>query len=96
MAQNEDLDYNISDVAIPDPEDKTQDPDKPNKSVLKEVQKYLGEQIIRHNTFDVITPEAENIMTTQQQVEMHKQIVSHLRTVKEIIDNKIKELKNNA
>ncbi len=92
MAGTEDVPYNVSDFATPEPEQQP-DGDQVNKSVLVEVQKYLEKHIKRHNTFDVIAPEAEGVMTTQQQVEMHKQVVSHLRDVKRLIDDKIKELR---
>lgn len=91
MAENEDIDYHVSDHATPEPDNK-EDDDQPNKSVLLEVRKYLDEQIKKHNTFDVIAPEAEGVMTTQQQVEMHKQVVTHLRNIKTMVNDKIKEL----
>lgn len=92
MAETEDVPYSVSEHATPEPE-RQDDSDQPNKSVLIEVRKYLDEQIAKHNTFDVIAPEAEGIMTTQQQVEMHKQVVVNLRNVRTIVNDKIKELK---
>lgn len=92
MADNEDLDYShIPDHATS--EDKKQpDEDQPNKSVLLEVQKYFKEAIAEHNSFDVIDLTEAAKMNSTQQIAVHKQVVHHLRTVKTMIDNKIKEL----
>ena len=89
----EDIPYEVSEFATPEPDKKADDVDQPNKSVLIGVSKYLDEKIIEHNTFDVIEPAAEGVMTTQQQVQMHKQVVVHLRNIKSEIDDKIKELR---
>lgn len=91
MAETEDVDYTVGEHATPEPE-KKEDEDQPNKSVLLEVQEYLDSKIVEHNTFDVIEPGGEDIMTTQQQVQMHKQVVTHLRHIKTMIDDKVKEL----
>ena len=93
MAQTEDIDNEVSDFAIPDDDNTTPDPDQNNKSVLIKVSKYLEEKIIEHNSFDAIVPEAENIMSTQQQVQMHKNVVIHLRNIKSEIDTKVERLK---
>jgi hypothetical protein len=93
MAQTEDIPYEVSDFATPEPEKRTDDVDQPNKSVLIGVSKYLDQKILEHNTLDVIEPAAEGVMTTQQQVALHKQVVIHLRNIKSEIDNKIKELR---
>lgn len=93
MAQNEDIDYTVSDFATPEPDKKTNDEDQPNKSVLLEVQKYLKEAIAEHNTLDLIDLTEQAKMTPTQQVAVHKLVVNHLRNVKTEIDNKIKELK---
>ena len=93
MAETEDIPYEVDDFATPDEEaPKGADVDQPNKSVLKSIQKYLVDAIAEHNSLDVVEPGGENTMTTQQQVQMHKQIVAHLRSIKVQIDNKIKEL----
>lgn len=91
MGQTEDIPYNVSDHATPEPEEE-QDPDQPNKSVLKDILKYLDEQIKIHNSLDLVEPNAEQIMTTQQQVAVQKQVVAHLRDIRSQISNKIKEL----
>lgn len=91
MAQTEDIDYTVSDFATPEREVE-QDPDQPNKGVLLEVQKYLDEAIVEHNTLDVIDLTEAGKMTPTQQVAVHKLVVNHLRSVKTIVDNKIKEL----
>lgn len=91
MSQTEDVPYNVSDFATAEPE-KEQDPDQPNKGVLQSVLKYLDEQIKTHNSLDLIEPNAEQIMTAQQQVAVQKQVVAHLRSIRSDISNKIKEL----
>lgn len=92
MAENEDIPYEVSEFATPEPE-KQPDEDRPNKPVLIEAVKYLDVQIKKHNSLDVIAPDAEGIMTTQQQVVVHKEVVTHLRNVRQLISNKIMELK---
>lgn len=87
----EDVPYNVSEFATPEPE-KQPDPDQPNKSVLLEVQKYLKEAIAEHNSFDVIDLTEKAKMTPTQQIAVHKLVVNHLKSVKVEIDNKIKEL----
>lgn len=93
MAETEDVPYNTPDFATPDKPQTANDPDKPNKSVLKATLKYLDEQIAKHNSLDLVEPNAEQIMTTQQQVAVQKQVVSHLRQIRIDINNKVEELK---
>lgn len=93
MPQTEDIPYEVSDFATPEPEKKADDVDQPNKSVLVELSEYLASKIEEHNSLDVIEPAAEGVMTTQQQVAVHKSIVIHLRAIKQEIDNKVKELR---
>lgn len=92
MEPTEDVPYSVSDHATPEPTAPV-DADQPNKSVLKNTLKYLDEQIAAHNSLDLVEPNAEAIMTTQQQVAVQKQVVTHLRNIRTEIDNKIKELK---
>lgn len=89
---NEDIIGDVEPFAIEDEPDRTPDPDQNKKSVLRKIQKYLKTQIAKHNSFDVIEPAAEGVMTTQQQVQLNKQLVIHLRNIKEEIDTKLKEL----
>jgi len=91
MAETEDIPYNVSEFATPEDERQSDD-DQPNKSVLLEVQKYLSEAIEEHNTIDTIDLTEAAKMTPTQQIAVHKLVVSHLRDVKTIVDNKIKEL----
>lgn len=91
MSEIEDVPYNVSEFATPEPEKRT-DEDQVNKSVLIEIQKYLQEAIDEHNSLDVIDLTMPGKMNPTQQVAVHKLVVSHLRSVKEIVDNKIKEL----
>lgn len=89
----EDIPYSVSDFATPDPDKKAADIDQPNKSVLVEIQKYLKEAIGEHNSLDVIDLNIVDKMSPTQQVALHKLLVSHLRNIKQVIDNKVKELK---
>lgn len=91
MSQTEDVPYNVSDFATPEPE-KRQDPDQPNKGVLLEVQKYLKEAIQEHSTIAVIDLTEQAKMTPTQQIAVHKVVVQHLQNIRSTIDNKIKEL----
>lgn len=91
MAETEDIPYNVSEFATSEDE-KQADDDQPNKSVLLEVQKYLEEAIAEHNTVDCIDLTEQAKMNPTQQIAVHKVVVSHLRDVKTIVDNKIKEL----
>ncbi len=90
MGQNEDIPYTVDDFAIAEPERK-QDDNQPNQSVLKDIQKYLKEAIAEHNTFDTIDLTEQAKMNPTQQIAVHKQVVAHLRNIKSVIDNKIKE-----
>lgn len=92
MSQTEDVPYNVSEFATPEPE-KQADEDQPNKSVLIEVQQYLKEAIDEHNSFDVIDLTEQAKMTPTQQIAVHKSIVHHLKAVKTEVDNKLKELR---
>lgn len=95
MAETEDVPYSVSEFATPEDE-KQPDEDQPNKSVLVEMQKYLREAIAEHNTFDVVNlPDnatKEEKVAAFDMMAIHKGLVMHLRTVKTMIDNKIKEL----
>lgn len=91
MAQAEDIPYAVSDFATPDKE-READPDEPNKSVLKDIQKYLREAIYEHNTLDLIDLTEAAKMTPTQQIAVHKLVANHLQNIKSTIDNKIKEL----
>jgi hypothetical protein len=87
----EDIDYNVAEFATS--EDKKQlDPDQPNKSVLFEVQKYLKKAIVEYNTVDGIDLTEAAKMTPTQQIAVHKLVVNHLRSVKRMVDDKLKEL----
>lgn len=93
MGPTEDVPYtNIDDFATPEKENK-KDPDQPNKSVLIEVSEDLGEAIEAHSGFDVIDLTEASKMNPTQQIAVHKLVVSHLKSAKLNIDNKIKELK---
>lgn len=96
MAETEDVPYEVSDFATPDKEEE-QDPDQPNKSVLLEVAEYCEKQIAEHNTFDVINLPAnakpEEKVAAFDDMAIHKGVAMHLRNIKSMIDDKLKELK---
>ena len=91
MAETEDIPYAVSEFATPEDE-KEPDEDQPNKSILLEVQKYLAEAIEEHNSMDVIDLTEASKMNPTQQIAVHKLVVNHLRAIKTVVDNKIKEL----
>lgn len=94
MEPTEDVPYTApADFAIPDKEQPKEDVDKPNKSVLYDAVKYLDEVIAEHNTLDVIDLEERAKMTPTQQVAVHKLVTTHLRNIKDIINEKLKELR---
>lgn len=88
----EDVPYEVSDFATPDPEKKPDDVDKANQSVLKSVQKYLTEAIAEHDSFDIIDLTEQAKMTPTQQIAVHKLVKNHLTNIKSEIDDKLKEI----
>lgn len=93
MAQTEDIDYTVSDFATPDKKEEQVDEDQPNKSVLLEVQKYLAEAITEHNSLDTIDLTETAKLNPGQQIAVSKLVVNHLRSIKSMVDDKIKELR---
>lgn len=91
MAETEDVDYTVSDFATPEKEDEP-DEDQAYKGVLLSVQQYLDDAITEHNTFDVIDLNQPGKMNPTQQIAVHKLVVNHLRSVRSIVNNKLKEL----
>lgn len=89
--ETEDIPYSAPEFATPE-EEKQSDDDQPNKSILLEVQKYLDEAIVEHNSMDVIDLSESFKLNPGQQIAVAKQVVNHLRAVKTIVDSKIKEL----
>lgn len=92
MAQTEDVPYTAPDFVTPDDE-REEDPEQPNKGVLVETQKYLDEAIAEHNTLDVVDLMEQAHMSPTQQIAVHKLVVQHLRNIKAVIDDKVKELR---
>lgn len=88
----EDVPYEVSDFATPDPVKKPDDVDKANQSVLKSVQKYLTEAIAEHDSFDIIDLTEQAKMTPTQQIAVHKLVKNHLTNIKSEIDDKLKEI----
>lgn len=93
MAETEDIPYSVGEHATPEPDKSADDVDKPNKSVLLDVRKYLDEAIVEHNSLDVIDLTEQAKLTPGQQIAVAKQVVNHLRNVKNVVEEKIKELK---
>ena len=88
----EDIPYTAPDFATPDKETEKADPDQPNKSILKDIQKYLKEAIVEHDSVDQIDLTEKAKMTPTQQIAVHKLVKAHLENIKSTIDTKIKEL----
>jgi len=94
---NEDEDFLISGevdgFAVPDDIDDSiaEEELSTETKLIQEIRGYLKDAIDTHNSFDAIIPEAEGVMTTQQQVQMHKSVVIHLRHIQQTINAKIKE-----
>lgn len=97
MSQTEDIPYEVSDFATPEPEKKVDDVDQPNKSVLIEVLKEIESDIIAQNTFSSIslpqnaTPEQK--IAVFDEIAIHKGLAVHLEKYKLMIENKVKELR---
>jgi hypothetical protein len=87
----EDIPYNISDFATPDTKEE-QDPDQPNKSVLHEMMTYIDGALSEHNSFDVIDLADTAKMDPRQQIAVHKLVTQHLRSVRNVLNDKIREL----
>jgi len=91
-SENEDIPYTAPEFTTPEKENEP-DEDQPYKGVLLEIKKYLKETIAEHNSFDVIDLTESSKMTPTQQIAMHKLVVHHLKYVKTMVSNKLKELK---
>lgn len=98
MSQTEDTPYShIDDFAIEDEDITTAvDEDQTAETLLiKEIRKYLKENIAIHNTFDVLnlpqnaTPEEK--CAVFDEMFNHKGVVHHLRQIELIINDKVKE-----
>lgn len=92
MEPTEDVPYTAPDFTTPDRKSE-EDEDQPNKSVLLDAQQYLKEAIEEHNTMDVLDLKEEAKMNPTQQVAVHKLVITHLRAIKTVIDEKVQELK---
>lgn len=90
MAQNEDIEYTISDFATTDA--RSVDPDQPNKSVLHDVVKYLQDCIDADKLITSLDLSKDAPLTLEQQVFVNKRDNLRLLAAKEFIDNKLKEL----
>lgn len=88
----EDIPYSVSDHATPEKETE-QDPDQPNKSVIHDVKEYIVEAIAEHKSIDVIDMNKPGDLSVEQQMAVHKIVVTHLRNLEKTVDDKLKELK---
>ena len=92
----EDIPYNISDFATPDKKVE-QDPDQPNKSVLVELYDRIEKDIAYESSFDSIalplnaTPEQK--IAVFDEMAIHKGLAMRLIDYKNIIGDKLKELR---
>lgn len=59
--------------------------------LLQEIKIYLDEAEQEHNTFDIIDLTEQAKMTPTQQIAVHKSVVAHLRNIRNMINNKVKE-----
>lgn len=91
--QNEDVDYQVSEFATPDKKDEQIDEDQPNKSVLFEVSEFLGECIEHDKLTTSLDLSKDCPLTLEQQVFISKRDNTRLLSAKQLIDNKIKELR---
>lgn len=91
MAENEDIPYSAPEFATAEDE-REPDEDQPYKGVILEVQQYLKEAISEHKSIDVIDLTEVLKMSPTQQIAVHKFVLNHLRTVKTMVDNKLKEI----
>jgi hypothetical protein len=94
MAETEDIPYTLDEFTIDDSNDSVSDEEKklsPRNALVKELRKYLKEAELEHNSFDIIDLTEAAKMTPTQQIAVHKCVVQHLRNIKGIIDNKVKE-----
>lgn len=90
--ETEDIPYEVSDHATSTEDSKKPDPDQNNKSVLLDVQQYLEEAIAEHDSLQLIDLTEAAKMTPTQQIAVHKFVLNHVRNIKTVIDNKVKEL----
>lgn len=96
MAQNEDVEYTVSDHAIEETTPKGADPDQPNKSVLLQISREMAKDIAEQSSFNSIhlpanaTPEQK--IAAFDEMAIHKGLAAHLEKYKVMIDNKLKEL----
>lgn len=97
MALTEDIPYEVSDDYVVDhSEEKTDDIDRVNKSVLHDVLKEIEADIKIQNSFASLnlpqnaTPEQK--IAVFDEIAIHKGVAAHLEKYFLMIDNKIKEL----
>lgn len=98
MAQTEDVDYStVDEFATPDDDNKSVDPDQPNKSILIQLSKDIARDIKAHSGFDILnlpinaTPEQK--IAVFNEIAIHKGVAMNLKKYQSMINNKIKELK---
>ena len=91
----EDVPYSqIDDFAIAEDDtdvDSEQTDQVINSELYKEILKYLDEAILEHNSNDIIDLTEQAKMTPTQQIAMHKCVVQHLRSIKNVIKDKREE-----
>lgn len=93
----EDIPYAVSNFAIPEPEDRTPDPDQVKKSVLVKVADSLADDIAFYSNFESL--ELPNNATREEKIAaydtiaIYKGLSLHLKKYKTMIDNKLKEIK---
>jgi hypothetical protein len=94
----EDEDYLISNAIVDDfaiEDESTSDVSEEEQTVetklIQEIRTYLDEAEKEHNTFDIIDLTEQAKMNPTQQIAVHKQVVAHLRNIRNTINNKVRE-----
>jgi hypothetical protein len=89
----EDVPYEVDPFAVEDQADTPEEAEglSPESALVKDIRQYLKEAEAEHNTLDLIDLTEAAKMTPTQQIAVHKLVVQHLRNIKEVINNKVKE-----
>lgn len=89
----EDVPYEIDDFALEEEDFSgiTDEEQGVETKLIQDIRKYLGEAEVEHNTFDIIDLTEAAKMTPTQQIAVHKLVVKHIRNIRAMINDKVKE-----
>lgn len=59
--------------------------------LIQEIRQYLTEAEAEHNSLDLIDLTEQAKMTPTQQIAVHKLAIQHIRNIRSIINNKVRE-----